>query len=166
MITSSVSKSTIEKLLDPFRLLILRSLILRRLVFKYAKIKYWGLSVFIIRKIKYREDPVNTTISLLEKSGFIVIHNKKLDKQEIKNLKIKTPKMKWVKSDPEFLIVAYDPHPVPMISPKFKVRIQLYPDLDNARLLIKHIVRRKINKLLESRYRGIHFHATDNSYEA
>ena len=73
---------------------------------------------------------------------------------------------KWLASNPYIFFSVFDPNPFVPTSKKAFTLIKMYPDIDNLRLLIKHKIRRIINKALPLDKRGKHFHATDNSYEA
>tara|TARA_Y100000746_G_C15458825_1_gene430460 strand:- start:401 stop:955 length:555 start_codon:yes stop_codon:yes gene_type:complete len=165
MITSSLDKSFFQKTIEPIRLLILRNLRLRQIFFKFMKIDYWGLSVFIVRNIDIKPTVLDNLKEVISKVGFEIIDYRILNKSELSNIINLGPK-KWRKSKPFIFIAAFDKKPIPPVSSKIITLMNFYPDIDNVRLLVKHKIRRIINDSLPLEKKGKHFHATDNSYEA
>ncbi len=166
MIVSSLNRSFLKKTIDPIRLLFLRNFFFRKIIFKYFKITNWGLSVFIIRKVKINSRTINKIKDTLGQTGFNILLFKHLTEKEVKSIINLSGGRKWRKSKPRILIAAFDKYPIAPINSRAKVLVSFYPDLDNLKLLIKHKIRRIINSELPLKERGKHFHATDNSYEA
>ena len=166
MIVSSLNRSFFKKAIDPLRLFFLRNIFFRKFIFKYFKITNWGLSVFIIRKVKVSSYTINKIKDTLEQTGFNILHFKILTEKEVKSIANASGGRKWRKSKPHILIAAFDNNPIAPINSRAKVLVSFYPDLDNLKLLIKHKIRRIINNDLPLQKKGKHFHATDNSYEA